>query len=156
MPTNYGVRAEPPWVWLSRFAGPLWHRLAAERSSASKGDRRKDTQRTHAHTHTHKTKGGCRERERRKRRGKRKKEDRKRPERRKGGEARRGKRRGGKEKKKTRIGAELLTLVTASSDGTISTGKSDICLSLAEMFARQLRRDGRETQACSEAKGNEN
>lgn len=62
---------------------------------------------------------------------------------------------GGK-KKKTRIGAELLTLVTASSDGTISTGKSGICLSLAEMFARQLKRDGRETQACSEAEGNEN
>lgn len=63
--------------------------------------------------------------------------------------------RGERKKKKTGIGAELLTLVTASSDGTISAGKGDICLSLAEMFARQLRRDGRGTQACSEAEGNE-
>lgn len=36
--------------------------------------------------------------------------------------------------------------MTASSDRTISTGKSDICLTLAEMFARKLRRDGRERE----------
>lgn len=111
------------------FAGPLWHCLEAERSSASKTDRQ--TARA-ADTRADTTKGGFGGNKR-----KETKEEKKKGENGLRGEnkVREGNVPERKERARRRIGAKLLTRRRRVQTEQYPQEKGDICLSLAEMFA---------------------